>query len=392
MDQQVKQPPLETPQPITRTSVHGLVACGLISLSVGLGAYFFNSTAKPSAGIHSEQLQRGANHRSHCSAFRGDARRIQLSFTGSTKKQWLDQIRTRLFRAQANTDPVGQRDALKACLDELTPEMAASLLTTMDPSDLKSLAAAQLFDFWVMAEPANAAAWTQKLDDATTMSSFMNLVALRWAVSDLKEAVSWVHTLSAGSVKNDLIRSIASEAVRSDPQEALRLAASLPEDLAQADLVCRAASEWAVMEPAPAKEWAEHIEDKLLRERVIRDIAVTYAEKDPSAAVAMLQGSTAEGPEQDCAIVSIVQSWTQKDPLLVSTWVRQFPDDKLGRDAINNVVQIWASKDLQASGTWLLTLPSSEMKDAGILAYARVVKRTNENLAEQWVSCATRRE
>jgi hypothetical protein len=370
----------------SRCWVQALLAFGLLSLSLGFVARLCGSVGEPSEKIHTEQVRRSTSYRTHRSVWGGDARRRQLSFTDDSNHQWLDEMGNRLLLAQEMTDPVEQRDALKACLDGLTPEMAASLLAMMDSSELKGLAAAQLFDLWLMTEPANAATWAGKLEDMTTMSSFMNLVALRWAVSDLEAAVSWVHKLPDGSIKNELVRTIGSEAVRSDPQEALRLAAELPEDSAQADLVCRAASEWAVSEPDAAKEWAKMITDESLRERVMQGIALSYAEKNPVAAVSVLLDHTAEGPVQDRAIVSIIQSWAGKDPLTVSTWVKQFPDDCLGKDAVTNMIQIWASSDLQAAADWLLGLPASQMKNEGMLAYARVVRRTDTALANHWES------
>ena len=76
----------------------------------------------------------------------------------------------------------------------------------MDASDLGGLAAACLFDHWLMAKPANAAAWAQSLRGVAAMPSFMNQVALRWAASDLKEAVAWVQSLPPGNLQNDLDR------------------------------------------------------------------------------------------------------------------------------------------------------------------------------------------
>ncbi len=121
----------------------------------------------------------------------------------------------------------------------------------------------------------------------------------------------------------------------------------------------------------------------------MRGVTLSYAAKDPAAAVSMLLETTVEGPEQDQVIVSIIQSWAEKDPLVVSSWVKQFPDDRLGKDAVTNMIQIWASKDVQAAADWLLTLPYGQMRKEGILAYARVIRRTDAALANQWESRAT---
>lgn len=368
------------------------VLAGYCAVLIGLAHHFSVPVRQGADPSRSQNARKASAHRAKLceSAMKDQSRSLGSGVV--SESGWIQGMRTRLFDAEMITDPVEQRDALLACMNELTAGMAADLLATMSPAELKGLAAHHLFDVWVMAKPIEAAAWAGNLMDGESMPPLLNLVALRWAVSDLKEAVSWLHTLPAGSLKDDLTSVIGCEAVRSDPLEALRLAAELPASAAQENLVRRAASEWAATAPSSAKEWAEKIEDGMLRERVIRDIAVVHAERDPAAAVSILLARTASSEDQDRAIVSIVQSWTRNDPTLVATWVEQFPDDRLGMDAIDNMIHVWVSKDEKASGEWLRTLPRSTMRTAGMLAYARELGRTNQTLAERWASYASSHE
>jgi hypothetical protein len=274
----------------------------------------------------------------------------------------------------------GHARSTSACgpdsISRVAPEKREELKREEDPRQ---------FDEWATANPREAAAWAQKLDTPESRRSFLMVVALRWAVTDLAAAAVWARSLPEGDLHTEIMAAIGNEAIRSDPEQALGLAAELPSCKAQDDLVCRALVEWAVTERDRAMECAAQIQDKALLEQVTGQIAVASAEKDPTSAANIALEKMPPGDAQDRALVSIIQRWVKTDPLAAASWVKDFPEDQLGKDAIGNLVNLWANSDQRAVGDWLLTLPNGELRNTGIRSYAQVIGRTDPALASRWV-------
>lgn len=296
----------------------------------------------------------------------------------------MDELWATFLMAQSLQDPIQQADALNRCMRDITPANVSTLMARLNPQDLKGIAAAMLFDFWATALPGEAAEWAQTQTDAETCQSLTQLAALRWAVSDLNQALAWARSLPEGEPRTAIMAAISSEAVRSAPLEALRLGIELPPSVAKTELIRRAAAEWAISDCESALEWAKQIEDEDLRQQVTGQMVAAFANQDPVNAAKTALLEMAPGVEQDRAVVSIIQHWVQSDPEGASAWVSQFPDGPLGKDAMENLVNLWSSQDLVASGNWLLSLPPSELQASGVLAYSRVLKRTNPELARSW--------
>jgi hypothetical protein len=342
----------------------------------------------PSASAQSDSKPLPASH----SATRSRERALELFPAAAAEERQWGGLWAAFLAAQALEDPMEQDAALNRCMEGVTPEMAATLLARLNPADLKCAAARRLFDHWATANPGAAAAWAQGQGDPETCQSFMNVAALRWAVTDLSEAAAWARSLPEGNSRTEIMAAVGSEAVRSDPLEALRLGVELPAGSAQTDLILRAAAEWAATDRDSAIKWVGQIADNDLRQRVTEQVVVASAEQDPAGAATIALQHMSLGDEQNRAVVSIVKRWVQTDPYGASAWVSEFPENALGRDAMDNLVNLWADRDLVAPGNWMLTLPTGELRNAGILAYSQVLTRTDAALAERWASSVTGRQ
>jgi hypothetical protein len=300
-----------------------------------------------------------------------------------------EMVCTALLAAQDTECPIEQNAAFARVMEGMTPRTAMKLLEFLMPEDLKGVAAKRLLDRWATAEPFNAMLWTQSLQDLDTSKSLMHLVAQRWAVADLAQAASWLRGLSDATLRTDLLMALGAEAVGLNPVEALRLATELPTSDAQEDLICRAAAEWAGSDLESSLAWAEQIDDEHLRQRVTEEIAVASASQDPVGATKIALEKMTAGIGQDRAILSILQRMVGTDPSVASAWVSQFPEDDMGKEAVTSMVTLWANKDLTASGHWLTELPIGPLRNAAILAYSRVLRVTDTQLAERWESSLT---
>jgi hypothetical protein len=303
-----------------------------------------------------------------------------------TQKQPWEKLRTKVLHAQSITDTIEQSAALERIMEDVTPEAAARLLADFDPEEMKGSGARALFDLWATSNPQDAVAWAQGLGDPETRQAFLHLSALRWATVNLPAAAAWARSLPEGDARTEIMAAVGSEAVRSDPLEAMLIGFELPACSVQADLILRAAAEWAATDRHNAVGWATQIKDPHLLQQVTERVVVASAEADPLAAVTIALQQMAPGAAQDRAMVSIVQRWAQTDPELAAAWVSGFPGGSLGRDAMDNLIGLWATRDSVASGKWLLTLPSGELREAGLLAHARVIERINPHRGEGTLS------
>lgn len=295
-----------------------------------------------------------------------------------------ESLSNRLRDLDAIENPSEKCAALQDFLHGIKAESAAGLLASMGLDQLDGDIAHLLFDRWAMSHPQAAMAWAQARHDPRMSLHFMRLAALRWTATNLLEAVGWVHSLADGSVRVEMISTVGHEVVRIDPIEALRLASELPEGDSKAEIMSRAAGEWAVSDLAGSVEWALRIEEGKLRQQILERIVIVVAAQDLQAAANLTLQHMAQGPEQDRALVSIVQQWAQVDPVVASSWVSQFPDDLLGRDAVEVMVNLWARRDPIASREWLSSLPFGRTRNAAVLAYSRVIELTDAELAKRW--------
>jgi hypothetical protein len=301
----------------------------------------------------------------------------------------LERLKSAWMAALAQETPMEQDAGLSRCLEEMTPEMAATLLTSLKAEELRTGDAQRLFDHWATESPQDAIIWAQKQGDPQIHQPFLTLAAMRWAVVDLSEAMGWARSLPAGDFRSEVLEAVASEAVRSAPIEALRLGVELPKGGKQAELLARAAAEWAVTDRDSALDWAKQIEDDDLRQQVTGQLVAAFANQDPVRAATTALQEMVPGVEQDRAVVTIIQHWAQSAPEDAAAWVSQFPDDSLAQDAIESLVNLWGDQDLAAPGSWLKSLPPSAMRDHGILAYSRALQKTDPELAKQWAASVT---
>ncbi len=301
-----------------------------------------------------------------------------------SEERKMESMWAQLLAAHALENQAHQTAVVSRLMENMTPEMAEKLLLSLKSEELKCGAAQQLFDHWATANSGKAAAWAQGLGDLETNKSFLNVAALRWAVADLGEATVWARNLPEGESRFEIMAAIGNEAVRNDPLAALNLAVELPAGAAQTDLMTRGVTAWANTDSDSAMAWADKIEDKALREKLIGGVVLASAEQNPADAAKIALQKISPGDEQDRMIITIVQYWAQADPAVASAWVSKFPENSVGQSAIRTLVPKWASQNPEAVGEWLITLKKGELRNAGITAYAEVLRLTDEASANRW--------
>lgn len=238
---------------------------------------------------------------------------------------------------------------------------------------------------WTEESPTAAAAWLMKQPPGPHRRDGAAAIATRWAHLDSATATDWARQLPPDEMESGVL-AIGYELARTAPKDALWLAAALPSNESRNGLIDHAISQWAAHEPEAPAEWASQIPPSPLRDQVFARLATSMSETDPIAAADLALEHLAPGPQQNDAIVSIVQRWTQRAPSEAAEWVRQFPEGELQATAIENVLQLWAGQDAPAAGNWLNDLEPSPMRDTALAAYAGQLAASDARGAIDWAA------
>lgn len=178
---------------------------------------------------------------------------------------------------------------------------------------------------WAKTDPYAASNWVAQLSDAEAREELSAAVALAWSDTHLAGALDWARALPQDRIQHRVLTDLGYEVARIDPVEALRLAVELPADDSSDGLLLHALRQWASLEPEQSQSWALQIPPSPLREHALAAVATTLASRDGSSAARFAVGNVLPGPEQDRAIIGIVQRWAQVDYNQTSDWVEQFP-------------------------------------------------------------------
>lgn len=355
----------------------GLMVCGtfvLFQLSASHDDAKMNSFADKNAARGSNQTETSS-----------DYQRAKKHFSASTPRQSIESLRAAFLAAQNTKCPIEQNKAFENCLNGLSPQDAADILSSMSLEELNGVASQRLFQLWTNANPQEALKWALGLELCDIRNALMNMAATRWASQDLQSAENWVSNFPEGESRTELVNAMIQGVISLSPTDALRIAGELlPESVATNKLIIQASGEWAVLDRDSAAAWARNITDISLRQEVMETMATLLINQDLRAAVDIALNDMASGEQQDRVLASVVQSWAQKEPAVVASWVRQFPDDRLGQEAAETLINYWVVSDPKASGEWLSSLAPSKLRNMGVIAYARVLRRTDIAMADRW--------
>jgi hypothetical protein len=251
------------------------------------------------------------------------------------------------------------------------PQLAAQLATVEDGtlSELRW----RLVRRWAMTDPAAAAGWATSLPNPEVRNDLMQHLAVAWSESHLEEALAWGRQLPEGSEKTAVSLILGYEAARTEPVEALKLGVALPPGNDRDALLVHSASQWAGTDPTAAGDWAAEIPDAVLRHQLVAAIATAWADTDPQAAAVFALNHLPPGQEQDRAVVSVVQRWTEAAPTGAASWVEAFPAVPARDSALQNLVALWAQQESAAPGDWLNHLPPSPLRELGESFYSQAL-------------------
>ena len=187
---------------------------------------------------------------------------------------------------------------------------------------------------WAELDPPSAGWWATQLGDVEASHELSTAVALAWSERDLKGSLDWAHALPAGDLQSRVLTELGVELARIDPMASMRLAVELPASGARDGILLHALHQWAGQDAATSQNWVLQLSLGPLREQALAAVATVMANQDGERAARFAVEQLMPGPEQDRAVIGIIQRWAQLDYDPAAAWVASFPQTPLRENAI----------------------------------------------------------
>jgi hypothetical protein len=180
-----------------------------------------------------------------------------------------------------------------------------------------------LANHWAELDPADAfdSALREREND---FRNRLGLEAARALVNvDPEAALARIASAKGAELRQRVAEWVIGALSKTNPARAAQYLASSKSIPNKARLLQVVASEYGRSAPEPALKWAGSLEPKRLRDDAIKSVWNGWAEVDPAAVAARLQG---QGSELSEVYGSAARAWSKKDPAAALAWIESLPD------------------------------------------------------------------
>lgn len=207
-------------------------------------------------------------------------------------------------------------------------------LSDLPLEDLRGNLGRLLVRRWAELDPASAGWWATQLGDVEASHELSTAVALAWSERDLPGSLEWARSLPAGDLQSRVLTELGVELARIDPVASMRLAVALPASGSRDGILLHALHQWAGQDAETSQNWTLQLSLGPLREQALAAVATVMANQNGESAARFAVGQLLPGPEQDRAVIGIIQRWAQLDYDPAAAWVASFPQTPLRENAI----------------------------------------------------------
>jgi hypothetical protein len=146
------------------------------------------------------------------------------------------------------------------------------------------------------------------------------------AATNYAAALEYVSKMPAGEERDDALQAVCFGLARTDPAKAVDLAQQLQ---VPPSVVENLVQQWAGSDMKDALIWANNQPAGDERDDMIHRIVLQFAAADPSDAIGLVQEQIPPGPNQDEALMTILNQWANKDLAAAAKWVESLPNNAL---------------------------------------------------------------
>ena len=183
----------------------------------------------------------------------------------------------------------------------------------------------RVMEAWARMDPEMASSFLEAGDSPDAY----RMVASVWAHLDVESAAAWIRPITEPTSREQAWIGLGGEVALKNPRQAIEFAREAGVTPACSDFVQLAAGAWAKNDATAAIGWARQVEDAALREQLLVEVAISWADTDPSAAAGLVIDSVDGGMLEENALVGIAQRIAFQDLHMAREWVGRFPEGRL---------------------------------------------------------------
>lgn len=248
-------------------------------------------------------------------------------------------------------------------------------------------AISQALSGWASADPTQAIAWLNGLENQDQKNRFQDSLVGGLADYDIGFATNYVMDLAAAGDKRagDHMRTVASEQLRKEgPEGAARWAEALADGDVKGAALERVANSFAARDPEAAAAWAAQFATASYGTQVIDEIGEEWAEQNPTATVNWLL-NLPDSRGKSAGMHSALGEWARRDPTAASQYLVDMPQSPLKDEAVGGFVRRVAWEDPQAALAWARTIAQESTRQEAMTRAGQALFVRDREAALQWL-------
>ncbi len=157
----------------------------------------------------------------------------------------------------------------------------------------------------------------------------------------------------------------ARESFEKSPERAIDLVRKWVSEKERAGVIRSGFEAWLDSDQRAAMEWLGAVTEPALQVTLQAGVIAWQAQRDPEAALAVLNGPQAASPELQDVVAQALSGWTQRDVAGAAGWVVANPGLVTAEQA-SEVASMFLNMDEEAGADWLAKLPAGAVRDAAV--------------------------
>jgi hypothetical protein len=222
------------------------------------------------------------------------------------------------------------------------------------------------FSAWVQDDVDAALDWALANLESAELSDTLSQSVHSIAYSDPVAATRIVDLMPMSDSRDGALATVARRLANQDVDLAMEWVLQQPEDAAQRNALSGVMSVWTEQAPEAAAQYLQYqfqTENELLRQQMVRQVAGTWAEKDPIAALDWVDGLDNQSLSE-AAMGNILFEWSRNDLSAASAYVAKLDSKEKRSEHYSRLVLSAVQEDPAKAIKWVDSLPSEDRSDA----------------------------
>lgn len=239
---------------------------------------------------------------------------------------------------------------------------------------------------WSYSNPAEAASALAELPEDYQLTA-ANEIYTAWAASDPEAAITAMDQLTPEAQRR-ILPEVLNGWAESSPADAWDFVLSLPEGTIAAEnlVLANIATTWAEQDPIAA---VQRVDRTLTEDRQYADVLERttrqLATQSPATAAALLSAVPGMYERQSALLSTTLRTWVGSDPVAAADWVGGIVDPGMKSRAVKVTAAYWGTQDAEAALAWANSLDDGISRAYALSNVAVQQGRRNPTQSPDWL-------